>query len=198
MTVSCSTWNVIIWLQSSSVTPTVKCLLSILLSSIQQVTPVQKEGTLHRTKDGKIGKMFGKSFLHSVKKTIILNIHSIWVYWIADHNQQNANTPFFHPLSLTGLNTSDVKEHCLDLKYDLMPSWFISCSLFARERTDPGVSSRLLYHVSRSKSAISIKRSVLIILLNYKTLKYKLKTGWIWQVEIFKKIYMISIILHVE
>lgn len=57
-----------IWLQSSSSTPTVKCLLNTLFSSIQQVIPVQKEGTLHLTKDDKTGRVVFKSFLQSTKK----------------------------------------------------------------------------------------------------------------------------------
>lgn len=57
-----------IWLQSSSSTPTVKCLLNTLFSSIQQVIPVQKEGTLHLTEDDKTGRVVFKSFLQSTKK----------------------------------------------------------------------------------------------------------------------------------
>lgn len=61
------------WLQSSSSTPTVKCLLNTLFSSIQQVIPVQKEGTLHLTKEGKAGRVVFRSFLQSTKNKLTVH-----------------------------------------------------------------------------------------------------------------------------
>lgn len=87
------------------------------VSSIQQVTPVQKDGMLHLTLDGKTGSRLVKSFLQSTKVRVhivglSLKPHvtamsisePIVTFLIFISDQQQQYLPFFHPLLFAGLN----------------------------------------------------------------------------------------------
>ena len=107
-------------------------------------------------KKGQMSENTVNNFSKRKKKVKINHTYVTWNFLLISFQYFKCtfDLPFFHPWLLAGEYMVELKEQGTLLRYDLMPSWSSSLSLFSRDRIDPWGRLRSWYHWVKLKSKV--------------------------------------------